>query len=204
VASENDLRKTIDETRDSTMKRLRIAGMALLSGLAFATGAHASFLPHEMMDTAATYIAWFVIIFMPIGAIVLFWLVHILPEKIAHKRHHPQRDAIQVLCLLSLVFGGLLWPIAWLWAYTKPVAYRGVYGTEKHEDYFRETGEKASAGQLLQHELNHLREELDTMAAKGSLSAELKVLRKDLDTATAAAPKPVAAADAKAGKEGDA
>ena len=28
---------------------------------------------------------------------------------------------IRTLCLLSLVFGGLLWPIAWLWAYTKPV-----------------------------------------------------------------------------------
>ena len=70
------------------------------------------------------YLAWFVLIFVPIGAIVLFWMVHVLPEKIAHKRHHPQRDAIQTLCLLSLVFGGLLWPIAWLWAYTKPVAYQ--------------------------------------------------------------------------------
>ena len=49
---------------------------------------------------------------VPIAAIVLFWLVHILPEKIAHKRHHPQRDAIQVLCLLSLVFGGMLRAIA--------------------------------------------------------------------------------------------
>jgi hypothetical protein len=44
------------------------------------------------------------------------WIVHVLPEKIAHKRHHPRRDAIQTLCLLSLVFGGLLWPLAWLWA----------------------------------------------------------------------------------------
>lgn len=30
--------------------------------------AHASFLPPELMDAAATYIAWFVIIVMPIGA----------------------------------------------------------------------------------------------------------------------------------------
>ena len=28
--------------------------------------------------------------FVPIVVIVVFWLVHVLPEKIAHKRHHPQ------------------------------------------------------------------------------------------------------------------
>jgi hypothetical protein len=100
-----------------------------------------------------------------------------MPEKIAHKRHHPQRDAIQTLCLLSLVFGGMLWPIAWLWAYTKPAGYRLAYGTEKHEDYFHEMGDKARAGELLEHELAHLREELDAMAVKGTLSPKLRVLR---------------------------
>jgi CBS domain containing-hemolysin-like protein len=167
--------------------RPAVAGNALaVAALAFAPAAHASFLPPEMMDTAAKYLAWFVIIVVPIGGIVLFWLVHILPEKIAHKRHHPQRDAIQVLCLLSLVFGGLLWPIAWLWAYTKPAGYKIAYGTEKHEDYYHEMGEKAQAGELLHDELAHLREELDAMAAKGSLTAELKVLRRDLAAAQAA------------------
>ena len=77
-------------------------------------------------------LAWFVIVFVPIGVIVLFWMVHVLPEKIAYKRHHPQRDAIQVLCLLSLVFGDLSWPIAWLWAFVKPVTYKMAYGTGKH------------------------------------------------------------------------
>ena len=166
---------------------------------AFAPAAHASFLPPEMMDTAATGLAWFVIIVMPIGGIVLFWLVHVLPEKIAHKRHHPQRDAIHTLCLLSLLFGGLLWPIAWLWAYTKPVAYRLAYGTEKHEDYYHELGEKAQAGELLEHELAHLREELDAMDAKGTLTAELKQLRRDLVAAQAAPAGSVAAQAAPAG-----
>ena len=77
----------------------------------------------------------------------LFWLVHVLPEKIAHKRHHPQREAITTLCLLSLVFGGLLWPLAWLWAYTKPVGYRVAYGTDKHEEYYDEMAEKHRDGQ---------------------------------------------------------
>ena len=170
----------------------------MLAALAFANSAHASFLPPEVMDSAAMYLAWFIIIFVPIGAIVLFWLVHILPEKIAHKRHHPQRDAIQTLCLLSLVFGGLLWPIAWLWAYVKPVTYKMAYGTDKHDDYFHEMGAKAQSGDLLDHELAHLRDELDAMAAKGTLNPQLRQLRIDL-AAVQAAQVPPGAAGAKAG-----
>jgi len=157
---------------------LAAALLLVLSGLPAV--AEASFLPPELMDKAAMGLAWFIIVFVPIGAIVLFWLVHILPEKIAHKRHHPQKDAIQVLCLLSLVFGGMLWPFAWLWAYSKPVVYKSAYGTDKHDDHFHEQVEKAQAGELLEHELAHLREELDAMDAKGGLSAELKVLRRTL------------------------
>ena len=56
-----------------------------------------------------------------------------MPEKIAEKRHHPQKDAIHTLCLLSLAFGGLLWPLAWLWAYTKPVLHKMAYGTDVDE-----------------------------------------------------------------------
>jgi hypothetical protein len=179
------------------MKRHRFANAATalaVAGVAFSPGVHASFLPPEIMDKAAMVLAWFVIIFVPIGVIVLFWLVHVLPEKIAHKRHHPQRDAIQVLCLLSLVFGGLLWPIAWLWAYVKPVGYKMAYGTEKHEDYFHEMGAKARTGNLLEDELAHLRDELDTMNAKGTLSPQLRQLRGDLAAATVAVPPGTAGA----------
>ena len=52
---------------------------------------------------------------------------------------------IHTLCLLSLVFGGLLWPIAWLWAYTRPIGYKIAFGTEKHEDFFLEHGETSLA-----------------------------------------------------------
>ena len=174
-----------------------IALASYAAALAFPSLAYASFLPPEMMDTMAKYVARFVVIFVPIGAIVLFWMLHVLPEKIAHKRHHPQRDAIHTLCLLSLFFGGLLWPIAWLWAFTKPIGYRAAYGTDKHDDYFHKQGAKAQAGELLDYELAHLREELDAMAAKGTLTSELKVLRRDLEAATAA-PAPALAAPATA------
>ena len=105
------------------------AGAALL--LLAPRDAAASFLSPEAEDSLATFIALAVLFIVPVVLIVLFWLVHILPEQIAHKRHHPQFEAIRTLCLLSLVFGGLLWPIAWIWAYSKPVLYKMAYGTDK-------------------------------------------------------------------------
>ena len=148
--------------------------------------ASASFLSGEALDTAADWIAILVLIGVPVVVIVVFWTIHILPEKIAEKRHHPQKQAINTLCLLSLFFGGLLWPLAWLWAYTRPVAYRMAYGTDKHEDYYTERAEKAKGGELLAEEIDHLRGELDDMAARGKLPPELANLRADLDALKAA------------------
>jgi hypothetical protein len=105
-----------------------------LAALAFPRDAAASLLSPELEDKLATFIAVFVLFVVPAVLIVLFWMVHVLPEKIAHKRHHPQFEAIRTLCLLSLVFGGLLWPIAWIWAYSKPVFYKMAYGAEKHPE----------------------------------------------------------------------
>jgi CBS domain containing-hemolysin-like protein len=146
-----------------------------------AATAQASFLSGEALDTAADVISWLVLVLVPVIAIIVFWIVHVMPEKIAHKRHHPQRDAIQTLCLLSLVFGGLLWPIAWLWAYSRPVMYRVAYGTDKHDDFFEEQVERGRQGGLLRSELRHLREELDAMDARGALPAKLARLREELD-----------------------
>jgi len=134
----------------------------------------------SFVDSVADVMAVVVLIVVPVVVIVLFWMVHVLPEKIAHKRHHPQRDAITTLCLLSLVFGGLLWPLAWLWAYTKPVGYRSAYGTDKHLDYYDEMAEKHREGGLLREDLAHLWEDLQAMEAKGALPPNLRALKDDL------------------------
>jgi len=167
-----------------SLSRLRAPGaLRSLAGVAalVAGPAQASFLSGDLLDTAADWLALFVIFVVPCVVIVLFWIVHVLPEKIAHKRHHPQRDAIQTLCLLSLVFGGLLWPIAWLWAFTRPVAHRAAYGTDKHEDYYHEMADKHRAGELVAEEIRHLREDLETMEAKGALPPKLKALKDELN-----------------------
>jgi CBS domain containing-hemolysin-like protein len=95
------------------------------------SSASGSFLHGETLDTVADVLCWIVLVIAPIVGITVFLLIHILPEKIAERKLHPQAKAIQCLCLLSLVFGGLLWPLAWLWAYSKPVLYKLAYGTDK-------------------------------------------------------------------------
>src|SRR5690242_6867057 len=142
--------------------------------------ARASLFSGEALDTVADVIAVVVLIVVPVVVIVVFWLIHILPEKIAEKRHHPQKAAINTLCLLSLFFGGLLWPLAWLWAYTRPIGYRMAYGTDKHEDYYDEMAEKHRAGTLLREEAFHLREELEAMEARGALPPALRGLKEEL------------------------
>ena len=163
-----------------------LVGLSIL--LLLPGSAHASLLSEEAEDKLATFIALFVLFVVPAVLIALFWMVHILPEKIAHKRHHPQFEAIRTLCLLSLVFGGLLWPLAWLWAYSKPVMYKMAYGTDKHPDAHKDEypGEEApretalpAAGLGLSSPAS-LRERLARLEDKLPPS-ELTTLRADID-----------------------
>ncbi len=96
--------------------RALVAMSALYSGQALASG--------HLEDKIADVVVWVVVILVPIVGITVFWILHVWPEKVAEKKHHPQADAIQALCLMSLVFGGLLWPLAMLWAYMKPMEFR--------------------------------------------------------------------------------
>jgi CBS domain containing-hemolysin-like protein len=118
--------------RIRAMRRQVLAALASALSLAafWPTPAHASFLKGDALDALANGVAWAALIIVPIVAIGVFLIIHILPEKIAEKRRHPQLSAIKTLCLLSLVFGGMLWPFAWLWAYTKPVMHKLAYGTD--------------------------------------------------------------------------
>src|SRR3954466_11455677 len=156
--------------------RLLLAASAVVA----AARARASCLSGEALDTAALVMALVVVFIVPVVAIVVFWIVHVLPEKIAQPGHRPQRGATTTLCPLSLVFGCLHRPIAWLWAFTRPVAYRMAYGTDKHEDYYDEMAEKQRAGTLLRDEAFHLREELEAMEARGALPPALRGLKDEL------------------------
>ena len=96
--------------------RALLAILALHSGQAFANSG--------IEDKIADVVVWVVVILVPIVGISAFWFLHIWPERVAEQKHHPQAPAIQALCLMSLVFGGLLWPLAMLWAYMKPMEFK--------------------------------------------------------------------------------
>lgn len=143
--------------RAASLKRA-VSSLLLLAAALFLAPAHASMFKGEALDSIANGIAWVVLAIVPVIGIAVFWMVHILPEKIAEKRKHPQAKAIQTLCLLSLVFGGLLWPLAFLWAYSKPVLYKLAYGTDTVEpDHGKGTAPAES------DELTRLREQVATL-----------------------------------------
>src|SRR5712691_7162028 len=140
-------RKTQDATMQSTGggRRLRcgLLPLTIFAMLALPARAHASMFHGETLDSIAYII-------VPPVLIAVFLLVHILPEKVAEKRHHPQLGAIKCLCLLSLCFGGLLWPIAWLWAYSKPVLHKIAYGTDVDDSHENPAGKKSAISELEQ------------------------------------------------------
>jgi hypothetical protein len=166
-------------TAARTPRAARAASIGLLAAawtLSSPAAAYASLMSPEVEDQLATYIAIFALFFVPIALIVVFWMVHVLPEKIAHKKHHPQFEAIRTLCLLSLVFGGLLWPFAWLWAYTKPVGYKLAFGTDKHPDYFKEHGLPEPESPV-----DDIRKRLAALEVSADPSGEIEAIRSDLD-----------------------
>jgi hypothetical protein len=170
-------------TQSSTDRSALEVAVASLILLLIPRGADASLLSPEVEDKLATFLAIFVVFVVPIVLIVLFWMVHVLPEKIAHRRHHPQFEAIRTLCLLSLVFGGLLWPLAWLWAYSKPVLYKIAYGTDRSPDAVKGTAHEPGA------EDGRLRDRLARLEGRvpaselGALRAQLQALEtKILET----------------------
>jgi CBS domain containing-hemolysin-like protein len=176
------VRMTMTQLPFTRTARMRLGLLvASLAALLAALPAHASFMQGDTLAKAANVIAIVVIVLVPIVGIVVFWLVHILPEKIAHKRQHPQQEAIQVLCLLSLVFGGLLWPLAWLWAYSKPVLYKMAYGTDKHEGHeaVPAAAKSAEAGSL-RNDVARVRADLEKLVSQDGAPSELSEIRDRL------------------------
>jgi cytochrome bd-type quinol oxidase subunit 2 len=144
----------------------RFVPVIVFAILTLPSRAHASMFQGETLDSIANGISWVVLVIAPIIGIAAFWMVHILPEKIAEKKRHPQVKAIQCVCLLSLCFGGLLWPLAWLWTYTKPVLHKMAYGTDVGESHGHGENPKHGESDDETRELTKLRTRVAELEAK--------------------------------------
>jgi hypothetical protein len=75
-------------------------------------------------------IAFGVFAVLLVAAVVIVVTLGSLPGQIAHKRGHPQAAAITVAGWLGLVTGGVIWPLALIWAFLKPAAAERPAGKE--------------------------------------------------------------------------
>ena len=58
------------------------------------------------------------------AAVVIVVNVGKLPGQLAHKWGHPQASAINAMGWVGIATGGLLWPIALIWAFMTPLGTR--------------------------------------------------------------------------------
>ena len=66
------------------------------------------------------YLALVVLLAGIILVIYVFFAIHDIPARIAHRRNHPHEEAIHVGCWLSLFTLHAIWPLVFMWA----VSYR--------------------------------------------------------------------------------
>ena len=69
-----------------------------------------------------------------------------LPGKIAADRGHPQADAIRVAGWLGLLTMGLFFPIALIWAYTKPSGSEEIAALRQEVDRLRDRIDRSERG----------------------------------------------------------
>jgi hypothetical protein len=66
---------------------------------------------------AFAFVVFAVLIF--VGVIIVVNLGK-LPGQLARKWNHPQAGAINAMSWIGIATGGLLWPVAFIWAFTTP------------------------------------------------------------------------------------
>ena len=82
--------------------------------------------------TALDLFAILVLVVLVVAVVVIWVFLAMLPGKIAQKRGHPQAEAVNVCGILGGLTLGLLWPVAFTWAYLKPLG-AGTADTENLE-----------------------------------------------------------------------
>ena len=74
--------------------------------------------------TALDIFALIVLLVLVLAGAAVWVILAVLPGRIARARNHPQADAINVCGWWGALTMGLLMPVAFIWAYTRPQAAR--------------------------------------------------------------------------------
>ncbi|MGY3591017.1 hypothetical protein ACVIGB_009397 [Bradyrhizobium sp. USDA 4341] len=77
---------------------------------------------------AFAFVVFAVLIF--VGVIIVVNLGK-LPGQLAHKWNHPQAGAINAMSWIGIATGGLLWPVAFIWAFTTPFGAKSSVRDER-------------------------------------------------------------------------
>jgi hypothetical protein len=99
--------------------------------------------------TGLDYFTFVVLILLTVAGLVGAVFLASLPGKIAADRGHPQADAIRVTGWLGLLTMGLFFPIALIWAYTRPCGSEEIVELRQEFDGLRDRVEAFESGRAL-------------------------------------------------------
>ena len=71
-----------------------------------------------------------------------------LPGQLAHKWNHPQASAINAMSWIGIATGGLLWPVAFVWAFTTPLGMKPAKSDLQPHGVEPGTGDSATTRQI--------------------------------------------------------
>jgi Protein of unknown function (DUF3302) len=91
---------------------------------------------------AFAFVVFAILIFVGVVSVVNLGK---LPGQLAHKWNHPQASAINAMSWVGIATGGLLWPVAFIWAFTTPSGVKSARNELQPRSVEPDTGDSVTA-----------------------------------------------------------
>jgi hypothetical protein len=93
--------------------------------------------------------AFFVFAVLIFVSVVIVVNLGKLPGQLAHKWNHPQASAISAMSWIGIATGGLLWPVAFIWAFTTPSGMKSAKNDLQPHDVALAMGDSGTTSSQL-------------------------------------------------------